>query len=122
MDVLPIVVHVDPFDDSYAVKVLPLRCSRTQCGAVDNDPLAFNELPPVVGRHWNATPLAADTSAKAPLEELAEPAIETDPMSPCAQGLGRLVDPPPDDVPPVVKLQTGPVAVTPAIVLDTIFQ
>ena len=69
IDVLPIVVHVEPFDDSDAVNVLPLRWRRTQRGGVDADPVLLSESPPVVGRHCKATPFAADTSANACFED-----------------------------------------------------
>jgi len=62
---LPIAVQLVPFDDRYALTVVPDRTSRTQYGAWAVDPRVFVDCPPVAVRRWKATPFAADTSAKA---------------------------------------------------------
>ena len=50
--------------------MLPLRSSRTHRGGVTPATFVLTDVPPVVGRRWNDTPLAADTSMNA----CAEPA------------------------------------------------
>ena len=47
---VPTTVHVLPFDDSDAVIVLPLRCSRTHRGGADVEPYVFTEVPLVALR------------------------------------------------------------------------
>src|SRR3954463_1511374 len=75
---------------------------------------------------WNASAVP-HTSAPAPatvnveFAKVALPDAPTAPTSTSTHGLGT-GSPPPLGVPAVVKLQTGPSAVTPAIVFDTIFQ
>ena len=44
---VPTSVQLVPSDDSYAVNVLPLRVSLTQCGAVDAEPAVLTLVPSV---------------------------------------------------------------------------
>ena len=54
---LPNVVQLVPLTEVCAVKVVPLRASRNQYGAVKPIVVELKDAPPVLGRFWKLTPL-----------------------------------------------------------------
>src|SRR3954462_5384179 len=65
---LPSYFHAVPSLDSYPVITLPVRTTLIQRGAVLAEPAVPAAVPLMLLRHWNWTPLAADTSIEANAE------------------------------------------------------
>src|SRR5262245_56449909 len=65
---VPTSVQLEPFDDAYALNILPLRTIRTQYGALPEPPEVFGLAPPVEARRWNASPLPGLTNIDACFE------------------------------------------------------